>query len=135
MDEQRNLDVVRRAYEAFGKGDLPTLLSLLDDQVEWRAPGPPELPTSGVRRGPQEVAQFFAAIVQTFDTLRFEPKNFVADGDRVVVLGSETTRIKATGKVLDMSWAHAFVVRNGKIVDFEDYFDTAAAVAELRAAT
>ena len=63
---------------------------------------------------------------------RFEPESFVSEGDRVVVLGNETTRFKATGKVLDMRWAHVFTVRNGKVVAFEEYKDTSALMAELR---
>ena len=65
---------------------------------------------------------------------RFEPQTFLADGDRVIVLGDDTARVKATGKVLTERWAHAFTLKNGKIVAFEEYMDTSAVVAELRAA-
>jgi ketosteroid isomerase-like protein len=67
-----------------------------------------------------------------FEVQRFEPETFVSEGDRVVVLGSETTRVKATGKVLEMRWVHVFTVRNGKLAVLEEYQDTAAVVAELR---
>jgi ketosteroid isomerase-like protein len=134
MSEQQNLDIVRRGYEAFGRGDIDALLALFDQQIEWRTPGPAEVPTAGTRRGLQQVGQFFAAVVQTFDIQRFEPRTFIADGDRVVVLGSETARVRATGTPLELSWAHAFTLRDGKVTDFEEYFDTSAVVAELRSA-
>jgi ketosteroid isomerase-like protein len=134
MSEQQNLEIVRRGYEAFGRGDIDTLLGLFNEDIEWVSPGPPELATSGRRRGRQGVAEFFTAVNQVFDIQRFEPKEFIAQGDRVVVLGDETSRIKATGKVLDSEWAHAFTLRDGKIVSFHDYVDTAAVVAELHAA-
>ena len=134
MGEQQNVEVVRRSYEAFGRGDMTTLLSFFDERIEWVSPGPPELATSGRRRGRQEVAEFFSAVDELFDIQRFEPREFIAQGDRVVVLGEETSRIKATGNVLDAEWAHVITVRNGKITAFQEYSDTAAIVAELRAA-
>lgn len=134
MGEQQNVEVVRQGYEAFGRGDIDGLLSLFDDSIEWVSPGPPDLPTAGTRRGKQQVAEFFRAVDEVFEMQRFEPQTFVAQGDRVVVLGEDTARVKATGKVLNESWAHAFVLRNGKVVSFHEYLDTAATVAEIRTA-
>jgi ketosteroid isomerase-like protein len=134
MSEQQNVELVRKGYEAFGRGDIEGMLSLFDDNIEWVSPGPSDLPTAGTRRGRQQVAEFFRAINEAFEIQQFEPKTFVAQGDRVVVLGEDTARVKATGKVLNESWAHAFVVRNGKVVSFQEYIDTAATVAEIRAA-
>jgi ketosteroid isomerase-like protein len=134
MQQQQNLEIVRRGYDAFTRGDIPALLALLSDDVAWTSSGPPELPTSGVRRGHAQVGEFFAAVDAMHDFQRFEPATFVADGDHVVVLGSETTRMKATNAVLEHSWAHAFTLRDGKITAFAEYADTAAIVAELRSA-
>lgn len=134
MNEQKNLEIVRRGYDAFGRGDINGLLTLFDDDIVWTSPGPPELPTAGTWRGRQQVAEFFAAVDRVFEIQRFEPETFVAEGDRVIVLGSDTSRIKATGKVIDSAWAHAFTAKNGKIVAFQEYIDTAAVVAELQAA-
>lgn len=97
-------------------------------------PGPVDLPTAGTRRGRDAVRQFFGTVAELFDFQRFEPKEFIAQGDRVVVLGEDTVRVKATGTVLDSEWAHAFSVKNGKIVTFNEYVDTGAIVAELRTA-
>jgi hypothetical protein len=134
MGEQQNVELVRQGYEAFGRGDIDRLLSLFDDNIEWVSPGPSDLPTAGTRRGRQQVAEFFRAVNEVFEIQRFEPKTFVAQGDRVVVLGEDTSRIKATGKVLSGSWAHAFEIRNGKVMAFQEYLDTADAVAEIRSA-
>jgi ketosteroid isomerase-like protein len=134
MNEQQNVETVRRGYDAFGRGDLEGLLSLFDENIEWVSPGPPDLPTAGTRRGRQQVAEFFAMVNALFEFQRFEPQTFVAQGDRVVVLGSDTARVKATGKVLDSDWAHSFTLRDGKVVAFKEFIDTAALVAELRTA-
>jgi ketosteroid isomerase-like protein len=80
------------------------------------------------------VAQFFMAINELLEVQQFEPRTFVAEGDRVVVLGVDTSKVRASGRVLSTSWAHAFTVRDGRIVAFEEYMDTSALVAELRSA-
>lgn len=131
---ESNVAVVRQGYEAFGRGDIQTLLSLLAENVEWTSPGPADLPTAGKRGGRQAVGEFFKVVNELFDFQRFEPKTFIADADRVVVLGESTVRVKATGKVLDDQWAHVFTLRAGQVVSFQEYIDTADTVAELRAA-
>ena len=132
MTAQDNRALVQRGYDAFGRGDIETLLSLFDENIEWATPGPPELPTAGRRRGRRQVAEFFQALNGMSEIQRFEPHTFVCEGDRVVVLGRAAERLKATGKVLDSEWVHVFTVKNGKIVSFQEYLDTAATVAELQ---
>jgi ketosteroid isomerase-like protein len=134
MSEQQNVDVVRRGYEAFGRGDIEALLSLLDEQVEWLTPGPADLPTAGSRRGREEVRAFFGALSDLVDIQTFAPETFVAQGEHVVVLGTNTSRVKASGNLVTEAWAHTFVVHNGKIARFQEYLDTAAIVTELRGA-
>jgi uncharacterized protein len=134
MNEQQNVDIVRRGYDAFGRGDLDSLLALFDENIEWISSGPADLPTAGTRRGREQVRDFFKAVNDVFDIQRFEPQTFIAQGDRVVVLGEDSSRVKATGKIIDGQWAHVFTLDGGKIVGFREYVDTAAVVAELHAA-
>jgi uncharacterized protein len=58
----------------------------------------------------------------------------VAQGDRVVVLGRDTARVKASGGVIEQPWAHSFMLKDGKIVSFHEYLDTSASLAEIRSA-
>jgi ketosteroid isomerase-like protein len=133
MNEQQNVDIVRRGYEAFGRGDLDSLLSLFDDNIEWISSGPADLPTAGTRRGREQVREFFNAVNEVFDIQRFEPQTFIAQGDRVVVLGEDSSRVKATGKTIDGQWAHVFTLAGEKVIGFREYVDTAAVMAELHA--
>jgi ketosteroid isomerase-like protein len=130
---ESNVNVVRRGYEAFGRGDIEGLLGLLDEQVQWVTPGPTELATSGRRTGRQQVGAFFGAVNDLFEIQRFEPSEFIAEGDKVVVLGSETARARSTGVTLDLDWVHVFTIRNGVIVAFQEHADTAKIVAALTA--
>lgn len=134
MSEQQNVDVVRKGYEAFGRGDIDGLLEQLDPDVEWRTPGPEDLPTAGQRRGHAAVQEFFQTLAGLLEIQRFEPKQFIAQDEMVVVTGDDTSRVKATGTTLEIRFVHVFTVRNGKVVAFDEYVDTSALVADLRSA-
>jgi hypothetical protein len=131
---ERNSDIVRRAYEAFGRGDLDGLLGTLDDNIVWVTPGPSDLPTAGRRQGREEVRAFFGLITEMVEFQKFDPHTFVEQGDRVVVLGDDIVTVKATGKVIEEAWAHAFTLRDGKVIAFQEFIDTASMVAETRLA-
>jgi ketosteroid isomerase-like protein len=134
MSEQQNVDLVKKGYEAFGRGDVEAMLGLFDPQIEWSSPGPADLPTAGIRRGTQQVAEFFRTIGEMFEFTRFEAIKYVAQGDTVVVLGESSARLKPANAVLNDEWTHVFTVRDGRIVRFKEYLDTQATVAALRSA-
>jgi hypothetical protein len=132
MSEQANLEVVRDIYAAFGQGNLEGILARLDPQVLWRTPGPPDLPTAGLRRGVTAVREFFGLLLNTLDIQDFRPADFLAQGDRVVVLGTSREGPKGTGRLVDFRWVHVFTLRNGKIVEFEEPADVSALVDAFR---
>ena len=55
-----------------------------------------------------------------------EPPEFVAQGDRVLVVGFATGRVKATNRTFDDHWVFAITVRNGKVTNIREYIDTLA---------
>jgi ketosteroid isomerase-like protein len=132
MSEQQNLDVVHSVYSAFGRGDLDAVLAQLDPQVSWRTPGAPDLPTAGLRQGVPAVREFFGLLLNTFDIAEFRPQDFLAAGDKVVVLGVSREGPKGSGRLVDFRWVHVFTFRNGRIVAFEEPADVSELVAEFR---
>jgi len=136
MSEQDNTQIVKEAYAAFKRGDIPSILNMLSDDVNWFLPGPTDIvPVAGMRRGRAEVGQFFSTLDETQEAKQFEPQEFIAQGDKVVVLGQYTWRVKATGREFSSDWAHVFTVRDGKVVGFKEYYDTGAAADAYRAAS
>lgn len=134
MSEQESTRIVREVFAAFGRGDGAAFLELLAADVVWHLQGVEGVvPYAGEWRGRDGVAQFLAAIGSSVEMESFEPREFVAQGERIVVLGSERGRVKATGRVFDNPWALAFTVRNGKVSEFRSYEDTAAVAAAFRA--
>ena len=128
MQEQENTKIAQQAYENFKSGDIQALLSLLSDDVEWQLPNMDNVPFSGTRRGREQVSEFFASLDRTQEALEFEPKEFIAQGDTVVALGRYRWRVKPTGREFEGDWAHVFTLRDGRIVRFREYTDTAAAI-------
>lgn len=131
MTTQSNVALVRDAYAAFGSGDLQKLLGLMTSDVVWEFPASKVIPWAGTFNGVGEVASFFAALMEHSEPEAFEPLHFVASEDRVVVLGRERFRVKSTGLTWACEWAHAFIVRDGKIAAFREYTDTAAITSAL----
>jgi uncharacterized protein len=121
-----NVEVVQETYEAVGRGDIPALLDLLTDDVEWTFQGPSVIPFAGTRRGREGVAEFFSLVGETLEFERFEPREFVAQGDKVVVLGFERSAVKPTGRSFEQEWAHVYKLRDGKVAEFLALEDTAA---------
>jgi ketosteroid isomerase-like protein len=132
MSEATNLETIRSAYAAFGRGDVPALMALIDAKVEWDNPGPREIPWAGSFRGHDGVGGFFSALGTGVEFEAFEPRTFVAQGDRVIVLGYERARVKRTGKTFSNHWAHAFKLAGGKVTQFHEYGDSAAVAAACR---
>jgi ketosteroid isomerase-like protein len=85
MSERTNTDVVQQGYEAFGRGDIPAVLDLLTDDVEWIQQGPSVIPFAGTRHGHEGVAEYFSVLDENLEFEQFEPREFVAQGDTVVV--------------------------------------------------
>jgi ketosteroid isomerase-like protein len=133
MSEQQNVQLVQQAYDAFSKADIKGVLKTLADNVDWFVPGSPEIiPFAGRRDGPQEVAEFFSALAAAQTAERFEPSDFIASEDKVVVLGIQRWRVNSTGVTYEDEWAHVFTIENGRITKFKEYHDTAAEAAAHR---
>ena len=118
--------VVQKAYEAFGRQDVPAILKLVAEQVDWEFVGPASLSYAGKRRDHKEVADFFAAIPKADNIHAFEPREFIAAGDHVTVLGWESSTAVDTGKKFESEWVHVFTVKNGKVTRWRGFFNTAA---------
>ena len=131
MSETMNIDVVQQNYAAVGGGDIPTLLSLLTDDVEWSLQGPSVIPWAGTRHGHEGVTEFFSLLGETLEFEQFEPREFITQGDTVVVLGYERSLVKSTGRTFEQEWAHIYTLREGKIAKARFIEDTAAQVVAL----
>jgi uncharacterized protein len=119
-------------YEAFGRGDLAGVLNALADDVVWEMAG--TAPFAGRREGRAGVQQFFVDLMGAVKIEMFEVDAVIGDGEQVVVLGRERCTATQTGCGYEQHWAHAYTVRDGKVVAVRIYEDTEAQAAAFGAA-
>jgi ketosteroid isomerase-like protein len=126
MSEQ-NVAVVREAYAAFGRGDVDGILDRCSDNVVWEGVigANANVPQSGIRHGKDQVREFFRQVAESATFVRFEPKEFVAQGDRVVVLGSYAATVTSTGRSTESDWVMVFRLVDGRISEFREFTDSA----------
>jgi uncharacterized protein len=129
-----NTRLVQSAYEAFGRGDLGALAEVMADDIEWVNPGDPgDDPNAGTFKGKEAVLAWFGGLASTLDFTTFEPREFIAQNDKVVCLVYSEATVRATRRASVNHEAHVWTFRDGKIARFQNYLDTAAAAAAHRA--
>ena len=99
MNEETNTKFVQQVYQNIKMGDIRSFLNLLAENVLWIVPDMANVPFAGTWQGREQVGQFFRRVVEVQDIVEFEPEEFIAKREKVVVLGHFTMRVKATGKL------------------------------------
>jgi uncharacterized protein len=124
MSIEENVRIVKDFFAAMGSGDKQGLLALAAENIEWIIPGE-DWPLAGTHRGHAGLAAVLQKASE-METSFPKPPEFVAQGDRVLVIGFATGRIKATNRTFEDNWVFAITVRNGKLTNIREYIDTQA---------
>ena len=120
-------EATRTFYDLFIAGKIEEALErFVDPEAVLENPLPEVIPFGGVFEGRQGFAAYLEAILRGISIERFEVDEIFADGERVTVLGRETSLVHTTGQRYTMSWVHVLTVRDGRIVHMREYNDTAA---------
>jgi uncharacterized protein len=125
MSTEENVQIVKEFFAALGNGDKQGLLALSAEDIEWIIPGE-GWPLAGTHRGHAGLADLLQKASDTLETSYPKPPEFVAQGDRVMVVGFATGKIKATKKTFEDHWVFAITVRDGKVTHIKEYIDTQA---------
>lgn len=126
-EREQQHQLVRTAYDAFGRGDIPAVLELIHDDCDcdWGVEASGQIaPYYGIRHGASEVLAFFQELGATFEVERFEPTAIAGDGDDVLTVVAYGIKSNATGKSATMNIHHHFKVVNGKLTYFRGSEDT-----------
>ena len=134
MSEQENTAIAQQGYDNFKTGNIEALLNQLSDDITWQLPEMKGVPLGGTRTGRDGVADFFATVARDQEVIEFEPREFVAQGDKVVSLGHYKWRVKETGREFETDFVHVFTIRDGQIVGFREHFDSAVVAAAYQKA-
>jgi hypothetical protein len=136
-DADRNVEIIRDLYERYTMGDgAECVLDSLAEDVVWRSVGPPSrLPFTRSRHGRDGVRAYFRALNQDWEMISYKVNELIGQRDRVVALADACFCHRKTGKLVATAKADVFRLRDGRIVDFCEFFDTAAAVEAATDAT
>ena len=114
-----NAELLRDTYEAFARGDIPGVIGVLDEDIEWNVPA--VLPHAMHVRGRDDVGGFFQKLPATWDDFGLELDDVVASGHRVCVIGRASGTLD--GEQASYGFVHAWTVRDGVCLRFDEYVD------------
>ncbi len=127
----RDLDRLKAAYakwnESKGKS-IPEWLELIADRCDIRslANGAATLEFTKPRETREEFAGYLEALTGQMDMEHYTTRFFMEDGDRIAVFGTTAWTIKSTGKRVESLIATFWRFKDGKAVEFAEFYDTAA---------
>ena len=114
----RNAELVRRGYDAFSRGDLSAVFTILGEDITWHVPG--RSPLSGDFTGHEQVGQFFASTMAlSGGTFRMDIQYIVDHGDEVIVLC--TVAAERNGQSWSSPEAHVWRVDGDRAVAFREF--------------
>jgi ketosteroid isomerase-like protein len=130
MTTARNRDMAQEIYAHYARGDAGPLFAALAEDVVWSTEGI-GLPWSGEFIGPAGVQAYFVKLQAACELRGYEIEHLMADDEWVMALATAQICIRATGRTQPFRKVDAFRLRDGKIVEFREYYDSARAAAAL----
>jgi len=122
-----NVTIVSDLYEAFGRGDIPSVLGAMDPGIRWyEAESNPYMPSGEPWVGPDAILNnLFVKLGADWDAFAVHPNSFHDAGDVVVVEARYSGTHLGTGKPLDAQVCHVWTLKDGRVTRFQQYVDTA----------
>ncbi|HEV8041681.1 MAG TPA: nuclear transport factor 2 family protein [Bryobacteraceae bacterium] len=117
---------LRRAYDAFNRGDIDTTVEPLHPDIEWTEPS--EFPGGGTYRGHAGVKGYLAQSRANWAEGRSEPERFIAAGDRIVVFVYVRARTKDSTDWTEIRLADVYTFSQGKAVSMRAFADRTQAL-------
>jgi ketosteroid isomerase-like protein len=113
-----NAAVIRKAYDDFAKGDIPSVLEAFDASITWHVPG--HSPLSGDYNGHDEVVGFFKHTMElSCGVFGIEVHQVLAEADTVVAL--TTVKAERNGRSAAFPEVHVWRLVNGKVTEFREF--------------
>lgn len=126
ISDQQNIEIAQTMYSTLIAGDMAGAFAVMAEDITWTYyGGQGRIPFAGVYTGHEGVERFFADFGAVATPVGMDLESFSASGDTVFVTGIETTTINATGKTYAAPWVHVLKIKDGKIVSYEEYIDSA----------
>lgn len=121
MLEQQNVKAVQECYAAYGRKDLDKFFACMTPDIDWELTDVPGVAFTGKRKGCEQIAEYFEQFDEKLTIREFTPKEFIAQGEKVVVLGHSAWTTKETNNDIESDWVHVFTLRDGRVSAFREY--------------
>ncbi len=122
--QNENINIVQSLYSYFSEKNINAILEMISPDVEWGEPSNPFNPAGGTRYGHKGFLEWINIGKQNEEILILEPGKMLADNETVAVIGHMKCLAIPTGKIYESDFVHIVVIRNRKIVKFQEFFDT-----------
>jgi hypothetical protein len=120
-------ETVQSLFEHFGSGKIQDAArDLLAEDFVLLNPLPAVIPFGGRYAGSAGFLEYMGLISESIEMLEFVVDEIMSEGERVVVVGREKSRVRATSRIYEMDWVHVFRASEGRIHSMREYNDTAA---------
>jgi len=111
---------VNKMFEAFASGNVDKILETVSDDTVWIYHGTQVIP-KGEYSGKDGARRFFEGILNGTEIIKFEPEQFIAEENMVVVLGNEHQKVKRSGRELKQKWVQVYTIENNLIARMEEF--------------
>ena len=133
--EDTHINLLKAAYKRWHDtkaGSVDHWLGLMTDDIQFSslAAGAARMEFTRTSTCKDEVKAYFSQLGSQWEMIHYTINEYIAQGDRVVALGTCSFRHKQTGKVLETPKADFHKFRAGKICEFFEFYDTAQAISK-----
>ena len=118
--ENSSMKVIEKMFSAFKDGDVEKFVATVSEDTLWVYHGTQIIP-KGLFENKEGVRSFFNTILDRTEIISFEPQQFIAEDNMVVVLGQEHQRSKRSGRELKQKWVQVYTVENDLITRMEEF--------------
>jgi ketosteroid isomerase-like protein len=123
-----NVEIVRRSFDAINRGDIDRALDEATDdfEMDWsNSIGP----AKGIYRGREQAREAWASLIEAFDSVRWEPKEFIeVDESRLIVVSHSLMRGRGSGVEVDAEGVQLWTISHGRAQSFKLYQSKAEAL-------
>ena len=126
------LDLLRDSYAALNRRDIDGTVAVLDEDAKWVEHS--DLPEAGSYRGRETIRAFLEHFLDSWDSFEQQIEDVREADDCVLLFIRLNARGKGSGIDVESRYAHLWVMREGRGVRVDAYYDRESALAALRAA-
>ena len=126
MESGHPVAIVLSLYQRLLSEPQAAIATGLAPDIAWENPLPDAIPFGGRFKGRGECARYLTLLLDAIEMEDFAIDDTITEGDRVVLIGRETSRVKKTGRRYTMGWVHVVDMHDGLVTRVREYNDTAA---------